>query len=171
MFPPKVTDAASATTIGYAGPAVNQLQATGDAVAVGVGVPGVTVGVGVGVPGLTLGLGVGVPQPAPVVMFRVHPPLMLPTSPAASSKTQRFQVPLALVPLKAESAEAPPAGGAGAGAGQVSGSGATPTRLVGLNVPVTNVAPVMLAAAASSSVSVTPVMSPPPPQSDMMMAL
>ena len=75
------------------------------------------------------------------------------------------------MPLKTDSAEAPPAGGAGAGAGHVSGSGATPTRLVGLNVPVTRVAPVKSAAAASSSVIVMPVTSPPPPQSDMMTAL
>ena len=75
---------------------------------------------------------------------------------------------MGLVPLKTESGARPEA--AGAGAGQVSGSGASPTRLVGLNVPVTKVAPVMLAAAASSRVRVIPATSPPPPTSDMMTA-
>jgi hypothetical protein len=121
--------------------------------------------------GVTVALGVGLGQRPVVEIIKSHPLPKLPTSPAASSKIQRFQTPLAFVPLKAESAEAPPAGGAGAGAGQVSGSGATPTRLVGLNDPVVNVAPVMLAAAASSRVIVMPVTSPPPPQSDMMTAL
>jgi hypothetical protein len=42
--------------------------------------------------------------------------------------------------------------------------------LVGLKVPVTNVAEVMFAAAASSSVRFTPVTALPLPTSDMMMA-
>ena len=68
------------------------------------------------------------------------------------------------MPLKTESTE-PPAG-AGAGAGNVS----PVPRLVGLNVPVTNAAVVMLLAAASSSVRVTFTASVPLPTSDMMMA-
>jgi hypothetical protein len=75
---------------------------------------------------------------------------------------------LGLVPLKTDRAEPPE--GAGAGAGHVSGSGAAPTRLVGLNVPVTNVAVLMLVAAASSSVRFTPETELPLPTSDIMMA-
>ena len=70
--------------------------------------------------------------------------------------------------MKIERGEAPEA--AGAGAGQVSGSGASPTRLVGLNVPVTKVAAVILLAAASSRVRSMPATSPPPPTSDIMTA-
>jgi hypothetical protein len=72
------------------------------------------------------------------------------------------------VPLKTERAEPPE--GAGAGADQTSGSGEPPTRLVGLKVPVTNVAELMLVAAASSSVRFTAVTALPLPTSDMMMA-
>lgn len=72
------------------------------------------------------------------------------------------------MPLKTESSELPE--GAGAGTGQVSGSGWFPSKLVGLNVPVVNNAPVMLAGAASSSVSITPMMSSLPPTSDIRMA-
>ena len=72
------------------------------------------------------------------------------------------------MPLKTEKGEAPEA--TGAGAGQVSGSGASPTRLVGLNVPLTNVAPVMGEAAPSLKKRVMFVTSSPPPTSDIMMA-
>ena len=68
------------------------------------------------------------------------------------------------MPLKAERAEPPE--GAGAGGGHVSPA----PMLVGLYVPVTNAADVMLLAAKSSSVRVTPVTGLPPPTSDMMMA-
>jgi hypothetical protein len=75
---------------------------------------------------------------------------------------------LAFVPLKTESAEAPVA--AGAGAGHVSGSGADPTRLVGLNDPLTSVAPVIKLAAKSAKKSVMLVTSLVPPTSDMITA-
>ena len=56
-------------------------------------------------------------------MAIVHPPVMAPRLPAPSSTTYRFQVPLGLVPLKADSS-APP-GAAGAGAGQTSSAPST----------------------------------------------
>ena len=77
---------------------------------------------------------------------------------------------MGFVPLKTERGEAPEA--AGAGAGQVSGSGARPTRLVGLNVPVVKPAAGILVAAASSSVRFTPGSGTAvlPPTSDIMTA-
>lgn len=78
---------------------------------------------------------------------------------------------MAFVPLKTESAEAPPdGGGAGAGAGHGSGS-EPPTRLVGLNVPPANVVPDMAVAAASSSVRLMLVTTVSAPTSDIMTAL
>ena len=63
-------------------PPLLNVQAPG--IGVGVGVPD---GVGVGdATGVGVGVGV-VPPQVVVVMFNVHPPLMLPTSSAASSTT------------------------------------------------------------------------------------
>ena len=69
------------------GEAVALGVAVAEAVAVGVGVAGVAVGVGVGVPGVTVGLGVGVAQMPVVLMLKLHPPEMVPTSPPRSSTT------------------------------------------------------------------------------------
>ena len=54
-----------------------------------------------------------------VMMCRAHPPLMLPKSVVASSRTYSDQVPFGFVPLNIVSGEAGPAG-VGAGAGNVS---------------------------------------------------
>jgi hypothetical protein len=90
--------------------------AVAEAVAVGVGVAGVAVGVGVGVdgvgvgvgvPGVTVGLGVGVAQMPLVLMLKLHPPVMVPTSPPRSSTTYRLQVPFGFSPLKAANVSVP----------------------------------------------------------------
>ncbi len=92
-----------------------------------------------------------------VVIVRDHPPPMAPRSPLASSKANRFQVPLGLVPLKTVRAVA--VEGAGAGAGQTSPG----SRFVGRNVPVpTTPAAGIVAGAASSNVSVPLTPNPPP---------
>src|SRR3977135_1325818 len=101
----------------------------GVGVGVGVGVPGVAVGVGVGVAGVgeteAVGLGVGDGQAPLVEMLKLHPPVMVPTSPPRSSTTYRLQVPFGFSPLKAarvsvpHGAPSPPGlkyGPAGAGA-------------------------------------------------------
>lgn len=99
------------------------------------------------------------------MMFRHHPPLMLPPSSPVSSITKSFQTPLAFVPLNTLSAEPPE----GAGAGGLKPS--TPSKFVGLNVPETR-GPLSgkLVAAASASVKVTLVAAVPPPTSDKMIA-
>jgi hypothetical protein len=98
--------------------------AVDDAVAVGVAVDvlvavlvEVFVGAGLGVPvGVFVAVPVG-PQLS-VVICSAQPPLMLPISICASSRTYRAHVPFGFVPLNTANA-APPAG-AGAGAGNAS---------------------------------------------------
>ncbi len=103
---------------------------------------------------------------AAVVMFKHHPPDIVPPSPAVSSFTYRLQIPSADVPLKTLSEDEPET--AGAGAGKIS---APSTISVGLNVPLVSALEFgRLVAAESSRVMVNPLTAVDPPTSDKIIA-
>jgi hypothetical protein len=70
--------------------------------------------------GDAVGVGDGVPAEQLVVRRSVHPPLMLPTSTPASSRTYKDHVPFGFVPLNTDNNCGSVYGPAGAGAGKTS---------------------------------------------------
>src|SRR6185436_5649244 len=104
----------------------------------------------------------GAAPPPVVVIFKLHPPAKLPTSPAPSSTTYNDHAPLAGWPLNA--ARLVTYGLAGAGAAKAS---VVASKFVGLNVPVASGPPSERpAAAASEKVKVTLFGAVPLPASD-----